>query len=285
MTTKITYEFEATADNAQLLVDINNLIARNVLAIETAATLTTMMEKPTPVTEEDKAAILTALGEEPGQPEPEQYYSEPEIDIPVLTAESVIPEPEPEPVAPAAALSETTEPEEDTPDISPHLAYNDVKEAARDAKKTHGDAFAKQVLTDHDCDIKTTLGRSLTGIPEEKYQSIVQAWVKGPVKSTSMFEEEKEDGPVSAPEPEEAALAEETRKEEEVDAPKAETEEEPVDQPDIEPEAVKMALRAYAKKHTKEAAKALMAEFDIPSLPAVSNADQATLTALFTKVL
>lgn len=298
MTTKINYEFHVTADNSALLAAINNLIhlhAQGTLVIEPV-----QPTAPAPITQQEKEAFKKAFDEvEPVEPE----ISEPE---PVKSGAA---QPTPEPLVEQEAVSGATdEPDTaiaeealihvgpqtasdapaDAPDISPHLGYNDVKEAARDAKKTHGEKFAMGVLEAHGVTVKKTLGRSLAAIEAIDYQSIVQAWIVGPTEAVadkpaaSIFEEPTDEGTPATPEqPEQPKQEEEeARKEKEVDA--EETEEEI---PTIEPEAVKLALRAYAKKHGKETAKELMAKYGIPSLPMVDKADQPTLVDLFSRLL
>ena len=96
--------------------------------------------------------------------------------------------------------------------------------------------------------------------------------------------EEVKEEPKPEPQPEEVKEEPKTTPAESIFAEEEPTEEEEDTTP-IDPQAVKLALRAYAREHSKESAKELMAKHNIPSLPMVDDADQGTLTALFSELV
>jgi len=56
----------------------------------------------------------------------------------------------------------------------------DFKDAAKAAKKEHGDDFAMQVLKDNKVEVGTSLGRSIGKVDADDYDKIIKLWVAGP---------------------------------------------------------------------------------------------------------
>lgn len=73
------------------------------------------------------------------------------------------------------------------------MTLPEFKEFAKAAKAEHGEEWAMQILSDFDVDVKTTLGRSMSAVPAEKYQDIVDTWKEGPQPDKSLFDEEADD--------------------------------------------------------------------------------------------
>lgn len=124
----------------------------------------------------------------------------------------------------------------------------DLKEAAKAAKKEHGDDFAMQVLKDAGVEVGATLGRSIGKVDADDYDTIIKAWQAGPSKSDDLDEDGLGDD-----------LDSDT---------------------DIDPEAVKVALKAYAKEIGRDEAKAIMTKNGAKALSNVDDCTQAQLAAM-----
>lgn len=127
------------------------------------------------------------------------------------------------------------------------------KNAAKKAKKTHGEDWCQTVLEDAGVDIKSSLGRSLSAVDEDAYQTIMDAWAEGPQDTDDLDEEEEEEDDDLLDEDDEA----------EVDA-----------------EAVKKALKAYAKSEGRDEAKAIMTKHKITALSGVDKMKPAAMAKL-----
>tara|TARA_R110000822_G_scaffold84867_3_gene199060 strand:+ start:35284 stop:35868 length:585 start_codon:yes stop_codon:yes gene_type:complete len=132
-------------------------------------------------------------------------------------------------------------------------SFEDFKKAAKAAKKDHGEEFAKQVLISAGVEVTSTLGRAVSKAGENQYDSIIAEWVAGPpaVEDDGL---EEDDGFGD-------------------------------DEPTVTAEAVKTALKAYAKDTGREEAKAVMAKHGAASLSKVDDCTPAQLQAMFAELV
>jgi len=143
----------------------------------------------------------------------------------------------------------TTEPD----DTASGITLDEVKAAAKLAKKDHGEDFAIQVLKDHDVAVTATLGRSMAKIPEADYRSIITAWEAGPSETDNLEDDGLGDGL------DDDGLG---------------------DDSNINPEAVKTALKAYSKSNGRDEAKAIMTANGAKALSNVDDCSQEQLAAM-----
>lgn len=131
-----------------------------------------------------------------------------------------------------------------------YMSCDDFKAAVKEAKEIHGEEFCKEVLAANDCKLNSSLGRSLSGIPESKYSAIVSMMNDGPADQLSQEADDLEEEPVT-----EAAS----------DMPEDDLSElddlldnDDLEGEDIDIDSVKDTLRAYAKEAGKDKARAIM---------------------------
>lgn len=158
-----------------------------------------------------------------------------------------------------AATSKTapakTEKEEPSTDVPTMAAF---KAAAKTAKEEHGEDFAKQAMTDAGVDVKPSLGRSLSAATPEQYQEIMDAWVAGPAET----EDEGEDDDFGDDED----FGDD-------------------DEAEVTPEAVKTALKAYAKDVGRDEAREIMQKHGAASLSKVDGLSAAKLAAMLKELV
>ncbi len=122
------------------------------------------------------------------------------------------------------------------------------KDAAKVAKKEHGDEFAMQVLKDAGVEVGASLGRSIGKVDSSDYDAIIKSWQSGPtVKDDDLDDDGFGDDD---------------------------------DTPVIDADAVKIALKAYAKETGREEAKAIMNDNGAKALSNVDDCTQAQLAAM-----
>lgn len=149
-----------------------------------------------------------------------------------------------------AAPAKKAEPEEE----STGLTLEDIRTAAKKAKSEFGEEFTMQVLKDADVDVKATLGRSMSAIPEEQYEDVIAAWQAGPQESDDLEDDDLEDD-----------LEE--------------------DEGEVDAEAVKTALKAYSKEHGRDEAKAIMTKHKVKALSGVDDLKPAALAKLMKELV
>lgn len=143
-------------------------------------------------------------------------------------------------------------------------SMDDLKAAAKKAKTDHGEQFVKDVMESLDIKPLASLGRCMSKIPAEQYDTIIPLWEAGPVVTVGDDDdlgaddlEDDLDDDLDADEPVEAVTA----------------------------EAVKLALKAMSQGGDRDGAKALMAEFKAPKLSDVDGLSAAVLAKLFAKLV
>jgi len=120
-----------------------------------------------------------------------------------------------------------------------------LKKAAKEAKEEHGEEFALSVLEAHDVKVAKTLGRSMSAVDKKSYAAIIEMWKGGPITEPGSDDDDFDDDP------------------EEVTA-----------------EAVKDALKSYAKEVGRDEAKEIMTKHGASALSKVADLDQKKLNAL-----
>ena len=129
------------------------------------------------------------------------------------------------------------------------ITFDELKLAAKEAKKSHGDDFAMAVIKGNGVELAATLGRSMAKIPEDKYDVIVAAWKAGPKEDDGLGEDD-DDG-----------FGDDTPAK-------------------VDSEAVKIALKAYAKEYSREDAKKIMTDNGAKALSNVDNCTSEQLAAM-----
>lgn len=156
----------------------------------------------------------------------------------------------------AATESDTTE--NTTEKAGPSL--DDVKGAAKKAKSNHGEDFANSVLDSFDVKEASTLGRRMSAIDECDYQAIIDAWANGPQVTEQASDEPEDD------------------LEDDLD----DTVE---DESHVTAEAVKTALKAYAKEVGRNEAKEIMQKHGANALSKVDACTPEQLKAMFAELV
>ena len=140
----------------------------------------------------------------------------------------------------------------------PRVSLTDVKNAAKKAKLAHGEDFANGILDSFDVKAASSLGRRMSSVDESDYQAIIDAWAAGPQTELAHYEpEDMED------------------MEDELED----------DVPTVDPEAVKTALKAYAKETGRDEAMELMTKYGIKALSKVAEAPAEKLAALLAELV
>jgi len=159
---------------------------------------------------------------------------------------------------PSQGKSSTAVDDQNTPDSGTTLA--DFKTAAKASKKDHGEEFTMAVLTEAGVDVATTLGRTMSKVEQDQYDDIITIWQAGPV--TTAASDEPEDD-----------LEDDLEDDDDLGD----------DVPSID--AVKTALKAYAKETGRDEAKELMAKYGVKALSGVDKLDDDKLTKLFAELV
>ncbi len=136
---------------------------------------------------------------------------------------------------------------------------DDVKAAAKKAKAEHGEDFAKEVLEAAGVELAATLGGSMCKIPEDMYQAVIEVWEEGPTATEQAADEPEDDDFDDLDEEESEA--------------------------EVTPEAVKTAIKAYAKETGRDEAKELMAKYGATSLSAIDKLAPAKLAKLMAELV
>ena len=136
------------------------------------------------------------------------------------------------------------------------VTLDDVKSAAKAAKKDHGEDFAMQVLKDAKVDVNATLGHSMGKIDASQYDAIIAAWKAGPQLTEEASDIPDDDGFGD----DDDGFGDDT--------------------PTVSVDAVKDTLKAYAKSESREAAKKIMNDNGAKALSDVDKCDQDQLAAM-----
>lgn len=149
-------------------------------------------------------------------------------------------------------------PDPETNEEASGLSLDQVKRAAKKAKSAHGEAFADGVLDSFGVKAGASLGRRMSAIDESDYQVIVDAWVAGP--QTEAASDEPEDD-LDDGFDDDDGLGD--------------------DESEVTADAVKTALKAYAKEVGRDEAKEIMTKHGAAALSKVDDCTPAQLKAMF----
>jgi len=152
------------------------------------------------------------------------------------------------------------------------ITLEDFKAAAKTAKAEQGDDYANAVLDHYQVPPAKGLGWRLKHVDPTNYAAIIALWESGELVAVDENSS-----------PEEVDI----ETDEEVNALEEELGddlEEELGDEQIAPDAVKTALRAHAKTHGRDAAKAIMSAHGAETLSAVDNCTPQQLTAMFAKL-
>ncbi len=159
------------------------------------------------------------------------------------------------------AVDDQNAPDPETNKAASSLTLDQVKRAAKKAKSTHDEAFANSVLDSFGVKAGASLGRRMSAIDESDYQAIVDAWVAGPqTEATSdELEDDLDDG----------------LGDDDLDDGLGD------DESEVTAEAVKTALKAYAKEVGRDEAKEIMTKNGAAALSKVDDCTPDQLKAMF----
>lgn len=157
--------------------------------------------------------------------------------------------------APAATKEPATE--------ASGLTLDQVKRAAKKAKSAHGEDFANSVLDEFDVKAAASLGRRMSAIDEADYQAIVDKWVAGPQVTEQAADEPEDD--LDDGFDDDDGLGE--------------------DESEVTADAVKTALKAYAKEVGRDEAKEIMQKHGAAALSKVDDCTPAQLKAMFAELV
>lgn len=138
----------------------------------------------------------------------------------------------------------------------PATTLEQFKTAAKLAKKDHGEEFAMEALKSSGCKVATTLGRSMAGVNADDYDKVIALWVAGPQLTEQASDELEDDG---FGDDEDDGLG---------------------DEPEVDAEAVKIALKAYAKEVGRDEAKEIMTANGAAALSKVDDCSPKQLAAM-----
>ncbi len=161
--------------------------------------------------------------------------------------------------APAKAPAKTAPAKTETTTDEPSgLTLDQVKRAAKKAKSAHDEDFANSVLDGFGVKAAASLGRRMSAIDESDYQAIVDAWVAGP--QTEQASDEPEDD-LDDGFDDDDGLGD--------------------DESEVTADAVKTALKAYAKEVGRDEAKEIMTKHGAAALSKVDDCTPDQLKAMF----
>lgn len=175
----------------------------------------------------------------------------------------------PEPKAEAKAESKAKAKAESK--TSAKIPMSDVREAVKAAKEDHGDDFCKEVLTANGAK-GTALGRMISSLDGEAYAAVIEQLQAGPQGEAGKPEESDDD--LDTDDLDTDGLDTDDDLGDDLDAEEDDSE-------DIEPEAVKLAVRSYAKEAGREKARTLMNNNGAATLAAIDKCTQEQLKAMF----
>ncbi len=128
------------------------------------------------------------------------------------------------------------------------ISLVDFKKACKATKKEHGEDFVNHLIEKSGTKLKDTLGKTVSAVPVESYAAIMDAWKSGPKEEDDGLGDD-DDGLGDEP-------------------------------PEVSVEAVKIALKAYAKEVGREEAKKVMSDNGANALSNVDDCDADQLAAM-----
>lgn len=140
---------------------------------------------------------------------------------------------------------------------NPKITMSTLKKAVTAAKKDHDISFVNACIEVLDGTTSDTLAKNVASIDQDKWPAFIAALEAGPTDSDVDFDEEADD----------------------------EFEDDEIDEIDeIDANAVKLAVRAHAKEHGRDAAKALMKKHKVNSLSDINDLSTVKLIKLMKAV-
>ncbi len=131
------------------------------------------------------------------------------------------------------------------------VSFNDFKKAAKAAKTTHDEAFVSSVMIANGVEKQSTLLKTCAAATPEQYEAIIAGWEVGPV---------------------------------EIDDDGFGDDDDLDDEPEVSADAVKIALKAYAKSESKDAAKEVMKKYKVEALSDVDKCTPKVLASILAAV-
>ena len=148
-------------------------------------------------------------------------------------------------------------------DTADTISMDELKKVARKIKKKHGEEFAQKAITDLGFEIASSLGRSISKLDSENYAAVIAAWEAGPQAS-----EEDDLG-------------------DDLDDSDGLDDDDGLDDntPEVDAEAVKTALKAYAKSTGRAEAKEIMNKHGAKVLSNVDDCTPEQLAAMLKELV
>lgn len=143
------------------------------------------------------------------------------------------------------------------------LTLDQVKRAAKKAKSTYDEDFANSVLDEFGVKAAASLGRRMSAIDEGDYQAIVDKWAAGPQVTEQASDEPEDD--LDDGFDDDDGLGD--------------------DESEVTADAVKTALKAYAKEVGRDEAKEIMQKHGAAALSKVDDCTPAQLKAMFAELV
>lgn len=180
----------------------------------------------------------------------------------ILLGESYTAE-SPAKVAPTKAAEKAAPAKTETTAEASGLTLDQVKRAAKKAKSAHGEDFADSVLDEFNVKAAASLGRRMSAIDEADYDAIVEKWAAGPQVTEQASDEPEDD--LDDGFDDDDGLGE--------------------DESEVTADAVKTALKAYAKEVGRDEAKEIMQKHGAAALSKVDDCTPAQLKAMFAELV
>ena len=151
-------------------------------------------------------------------------------------------------------VASSTESKESSADVG--VTLESFKSAAKKAKSDHGEDFTMAVLKEAGVEVAATLGRSMSKVDGSDYKAIMDVWLEGP-QATEQADDSSDD----------------------------DFDDEEEDESEVTVDAVKLALKAYAKEKGRDEAKAIMIENGASALSKVDDCTPKQLSAMMSKLV
>ena len=136
------------------------------------------------------------------------------------------------------------------------FSIQDLKNACKVAKSAYGEEFCMTLLKENGVAVKSTLGRSMSAVPVEKYDTIITALSEGPQEKDIPDDDFDDDDDDFGD-----------------------------DEPELDAETVTIAVKAYAKEHGRPETKKVMLDCGIKALADISNATASQKQKLYDAVI
>jgi hypothetical protein len=143
------------------------------------------------------------------------------------------------------------------------LTLDQIKRAAKKAKSAHGEDFANSVLDEFGVKEASSLGRRMSSIDEGDYDAIAEKWAAGPQVTEQASDEPEDD--LDDGFDDDDGLGD--------------------DESEVTADAVKTALKAYAKEVGRDEAKEIMQKHGAAALSKVDDCTPAQLKAMFAELV